>query len=161
MPQPPPPPKLEDNNFLPILDRPLSELLGLKKHQFTHFRITEPTTTTAVPHVNMRGKLPPNYDYDFGADYNGVSDQEILSKTDVVNLAIVPSVTQEHNSAGHTHKGNAHFRKPRRFRLEDLSNIHCAMQAMVGVAALACIFGMLGAYFKNRILDTQVPAYRL
>lgn len=161
IPPPPPPPRLEDNNFLPILDRPLSELLGLKKHQFTHFRVTEPTTTTPVPHVNMRGKLPSNYDYDFGAaDYNGVSDQEILTKTDVVNLAIVPSLTQEHNSAVHQ-KGSVHFRKPRRFRLEDLSNIHCAMQAMVGVAALACIFGMLGAYFKNRILDTQVPAYRL
>lgn len=159
IPAPPPPPRVEDNNFLPILDRPLSELLGLKKHQFTHFRITEPTTP--VPHVNMRGKLPSNYDYDFGAtDYNGVSDQEILTKTDVVNLAIVPSLTQEHNSAVHQ-KGSVHFRKHRRFRLEDLSNIHCAMQAMVGVAALACIFGMLGAYFKNRILDTQVPAYRL
>lgn len=157
---PPPPPRLEDNNFLPILDRPLSELLGLKKHQFTHFRVTEPAPTTAIPQVNMRGKLPSNYDYDFGADYNGVGDQEMLTKTEVVNLAIVPSLTQGHNSVV-AHKGNAHFRKHRPWRFEDLSNIHCAMQAVVGIAALACIFGMVGAYFKNRILDTQVPTYRL
>lgn len=157
---PPPPPKIEDNNFLPILDRPLSELLGLKKHQFTHFRVTEPAPTTAIPQVNMRGKLPSNFDYDFVGDYNGVSDQEILTKTEVVNLAIVPSVTQERNSVVH-HKGNAHFRKHRPFRFEDLSNIHCAMQFVVGVAALCCIFGMVGAYFRNRFLDTQVPTYRL
>lgn len=160
MPQPPPP-RLEDNNFLPILDRPLSELLGLKKHQFTHFRVTEPAPTTAIPQVNMRGKLPANFDYeDFGGDYNGVRDEEILTKTEVVNLAIVPSLTQEHNSVVH-HKGSVHFRKHRPFRFEDLSNIHCAMQFVVGVAALACIFGMVGAYFRNRFLDTQVPTYRL
>lgn len=157
---PPPPPKLDDNNFLPILDRPLSELLGLKKHQFTHFRVTEPAPTTAVPQVNMRGKLPSNYDYDFGGDYNGVSDQEILTKTEVVNLAIVPSV-QDHSNSVVQHKGNANFRKHRPFRFEDLSNVHCATQFVVGLAALCCIFGMVGAYFRNRFLDTQVPAYRL
>lgn len=172
--------RVEENNFLPILDRPLSELLGLKKHQFTHFRVTEPPTTPIPrrPSVNMRGKMPPNYDYDLGLDYNdlrfggaksdGDNDDRdgVLSKTEVVNLAIIPSLTKSSSSADEArdtmlqHKGTIHYRNHKRIRFDDLSNIHCAMQAMVAVAALACIFGMVGAYLKNRVLDQVTTTYR-
>lgn len=165
----------EENFILPSINRPLSEVLGIKKNQFTQFRITEATTPMPRSAVTFRKAIlttmsprrpQSSYDYDYEGneyeettervDVNSVDtneiDPEILSKTEVVNLAIIPSFTHDVDQFAR-HDREKHYRSFRRNRADELSGIHCAMQAMVAAAALACFFGMLGAYFKTRILD--------
>lgn len=241
----------EENSILPNINRPPSEVLGIKKNQFTQFRvpdliatatptltnqdITEKTPSSSSSYGNERPKLIdafgggggggnehgtddgfmpppqlPNFDYDYngnnnhenhypnhlatpaidfgggGASSHGSVDDsttisDVLSKAEVVNLAIIPAfegdlhrfheqqqndVSNDNNpyynmmdrddggggsaddmgAAGKQHKHRHHNAK-------DLSALHCAMQALVAIAALATVVGMLGAYFKQRILD--------
>ncbi|XP_059622228.1 uncharacterized protein LOC132265539 [Phlebotomus argentipes] len=152
----------EENFILPSINRPLSEVLGIKKNQFTQFRITEATTPMPRSAVTFRKAVlttKATYDYDYEAAEDDTTvgasneiDPEILSKTEVVNLAIIPSFSNDIEQYAR-HDREKHYRSFRRNRAEELSGIHCAMQAMVAAAALACFFGMLGAYFKTRILD--------
>lgn len=207
----------EENSILPNINRPLSEVLGIKKNQFIQFRITD-RVPTATPSLSNSFELstPPsnrlpdqiNYEYDYGTnggvestdndqrsqimtpprgeygsakipiydESNNPTDTtfaDVLSKTEVVNLAIIPAfdddlqAIHDHElrqalessaSAGassnhHQHRRHHRHRPHGRQTLEDLSAIHCAMQAMVAIAAMATVFGMLGAYFKTRVLD--------
>lgn len=221
----------EENSILPNINRPPSEVLGIKKNQFTQFRITD-LTATATPTLNnqeVTEKTPSSYanevpkiidtlentnkhethghdvfgqnlDYDYNSNrdsnfnnvpnhlatpafdftHNGAGDSttisDVLSKAEVVNLAIIPAfegdlhrfheqqqndVSDDNNpyynmldrdeNGGETVAGKQH--KHRHHKIKDLSALHCAMQALVAIAALATVFGMLGAYFKQRILD--------
>lgn len=190
-------PNEEENSILPNINRPLSEVLGIKKNQFTQFRITDrsPTATPSLSgqKVDMSSttsnKIPdlPNYDYDYGvgevendvlfgesnkatatdSPIHHVEDtiqpttlSDVLTKTEVINLAIIPAFEsdlqliqqQELEQQQHSNHHRKHHRHRHR-HMQDLTAIHCAMQAMVAIAAMATIFGMLGAYFKTRILD--------
>lgn len=197
------------DSVLPMINRPLSEVLGIKKNQFKQFRIKDSSSTTEgtsgslsalnvdnsetntlhyLTKVNLAdyptSSRTRNYDFDFSrdntmldersrgkeyqiktdmnsnqqtVDNNDAMTEDILSKTEVVNLAIVPHFDEElerlqrlreyeerrHNRQRHRQKQND----------EDLSGIHCIMQAMMGIAAISTVFGMLGTFFKQRILD--------
>ncbi|GAB0095463.1 hypothetical protein DMENIID0001_108540 [Sergentomyia squamirostris] len=152
----------EENFILPSINRPLSEVLGIKKNQFTQFRITEATTPMPRSAVTFKKAVlttTPPQDYDYGSENDVRESNEIdpeidLSKTEVVNLAIIPSFAHDIDQYGlERHDREKHYHGHRRNRAGELSGIHCAMQAMVAAAALACFFGMIGAYFKTRILD--------
>lgn len=216
----------EENAILPNINRPLSEVLGIKKNQFTQFRIADhgqpgvPAPPPQLPPMDFGGyrqhaveeplnRLPdetvmrseshrpasngdqqhsqiaappalrPSYD-DGDQDDPDNNDldpnyTDALSKTEVVNLAIIPAFDSDllaiqeqedrraaaeaaENGYGGEYGGQqrTHYRHrttQTRRKAEDLSAIHCAMQAMVAIAALATVFGMLGAYFKTRVLD--------
>lgn len=190
-------PNEEENSILPNINRPLSEVLGIKKNQFTQFRITD-RSPTATPSLSSQkidvssttsNRIPDvsNYDYDYGVGevendvLFGESNKEVvtessnhhvedtiqpttisdvLAKTEVINLAIIPAFDsdlqliqqQELEQQQHSNHHRKHHRHRHR-HMQDLTAIHCAMQAMVAIAAMATIFGMLGAYFKTRILD--------
>lgn len=190
-------PNEEENSILPNINRPLSEVLGIKKNQFTQFRITD-RSPTATPSLSSKkidvssttsNQIPEvsNYDYDYGVGevendvLFGESNKEavtesavhhvedtiqpttisdVLAKTEVINLAIIPAFDsdlqliqqQELEQQQHSNHHRKHHRHRHR-HMQDLTAIHCAMQAMVAIAAMATIFGMLGAYFKTRILD--------
>lgn len=168
----------EENSILSNIDRPLSEVLGIKKNQFTSFRITDSTTIVTIKPDETTIKIKSeisNYEYEDGLDeqdYDDDDDQEIIketttieideistiddisTKSELINLAIIPSFDNNDVydvSNKKIHHGG-HYRKRNR-QNDDLSGIHCAMQAMVAVAAMATVFGILGAYFKTRILD--------
>lgn len=172
----------EENSILPNIDRPLSEVLGIKKNQFTSFRITDSTTTivTNKPDqttIKTKSEIS-NYEYEDGLDEQDYDDDDnleiiketttieiddessttiddISTKSELINLAIIPSFDNNDVydiSQKNKHHGGGHYRKRNR-QNDDLSGIHCAMQAMVAVAAMATVFGILGAYFKTRILD--------
>lgn len=165
--------KKNDNSVLPIIDRPLSEVLGIKKNQFTSFRISDTTTLRTTFSNKILTKYSSNskkqqenlndvYDYDEGVDET-INDYvnnnkigknhdttEISIKTELVNLAIIPSFDND------LERNTKYLEKNYRNRGQnstDLSAIHCAMQAMVAFAAVATVLGILGAYFKTRILD--------
>lgn len=171
----------EENSILPNIDRPLSEVLGIKKNQFTSFRITDSTTIVTVKPDETTVKIKSdvsNYEYEDGLDEQDYDDddQEIIketttieidetsivddisTKSELINLAIIPSFDNNdvydisNKKNHHSHKNGGHYRSRNR-QNDDLSGIHCAMQAMVAVAAMATVFGILGAYFKTRILD--------
>lgn len=191
----------EDNVILPNINRPLSEVLGIKKNQFIQFRITDRVVTATPSLSGIYRKTTPsnhiseisNYEYDDGIEeINGNSEyvesthqhhhivtpphmihhqqhdsqmlkptmSDVLTKTEVINLAIIPAFEndikeleqQENTRHQNSHNHRKHHRHRHR-HIQDLSAIHCAMQAMVGIAAMATVFGMLGAYFKTRILD--------
>lgn len=198
-----------DNSVLPMINKPLSEVLGIKKNQFTQFRIkdNEPTTTPpsilppfvfnsggeskSINHENPSINLGGLYnsraaaDFDFGRDatmldtkLNALANEEenqgegnqlneedatiaasdVLAKTEVVNLAIIPHFDEEFEKQQHLKDHELrrlHHRQRHRYRHinEDISNIHCIMQAMMGVAAVSTVFGMLGAMFKQKIID--------
>lgn len=191
-------PNEEENSILPNINRPLSEVLGIKKNQFTQFRITD-RSPTATPSLSSQkidmsstisNRIPEvsNYDYDYGVGevendvlFGGESNKkvvtespihhvedtiqpttisDVLAKTEVINLAIIPAFDsdlqliqqQELEQQQHSNHHRKHHRHRHR-HMQDLTAIHCAMQAMVAIAAMATIFGMLGAYFKTRILD--------
>lgn len=196
-----------DNSVLPMINKPLSEVLGIKKNQFTQFRIKddEPVTTPASilppfifstggesksinhenPSINL-GSLPNSRaaaDFDFGRDATmldtklntvvsenedqghqiieedaTIAASDVLAKTEVVNLAIIPHFDEEFEKQQHGREHELrrlHHRQRHRYRHinEDISNIHCIMQAMMGVAAVSTVFGMLGAMFKQKIID--------
>lgn len=226
----------EENSILPNINRPPSEVLGIKKNQFTQFRITDmiATATPTLTNQDVTEKTPVafgnevpksidslnnehdshghdgiggggfgsniDYDYnanreighngpnhlatpsvDFAATSHGFDDSttisDALSKAEVVNLAIIPAFEgdlhrfheQQQNDV--SNDNNPYFNmmdrdesgndvavagkqhKHRHHKMQDLSALHCAMQALVAIAALLTVFGMLGAYFKQRILD--------
>lgn len=223
----------EENAILPNINRPPSEVLGIKKNQFIQFRITD-GVVTATPAIsgqsgtvtdapppppppnqqsnNHHDDSVPNFEYDYesngesrendpmakndhlpvGSRINSQTDRsnspqisDILSKTEVVNLAIIPSFDSHMKTngvnrnkadendneivfdvSGHEIRNgkssvdsNAindnrlhHHRHPH-LNERDLTAIHCAMQAMVAIAAISTIIGMIGAYFKQRVFD--------
>lgn len=242
----------EENSILPNINRPPSEVLGIKKNQFTQFRITDliATATPTLTNQDITERTPgssygnerpksidsfgnehgpddgfvppappqsPNFDYDYNGNNNhenhypnhlatpsidfgggggappssshggSIDDSttisDVLSKAEVVNLAIIPAFEgdlhrfheQQQNDVSNDNNpyynmmdhedgggdgGNVNDigiagkqHKHRHHNVKDLSALHCAMQALVAIAALATVFGMLGAYFKQRILD--------
>lgn len=219
----------KDNSILPNINRPPSEVLGIKKNQFTQFRITD-LIATATPtlanqnvtektslqntksnevssivdgiehstyNTNNGGDFSSNYDYDYYNRPNYVATpavempshdfddsttiSDVLSKTEVVNLAIIPAFEgdlhrfheqqlQQNDVSNDNNNNNPYFNmvdrfennneliqikqhKHRHHHVKDLSALHCIMQGIVAIAAIATVFGMLGAYFKQRILD--------
>lgn len=193
------PDNTEENALLPNINKPLSEVLGVKKNQFTQFRIKDqevPSVTPPFSHGDhTSNRIPEMSDFELEShseeeqsqimtpprsnhvspvdeddDEDTSSFSDALSKTEVVNLAIIPAfdsdlaAIQEHEdrraaeeeaSANGDPNSRGHYRSRQNHRrnMEDLSAIHCAMQAMVAIAAMATVFGMLGAYFKTRVLD--------
>lgn len=198
------------DSVLPMINRPLSEVLGIKKNQFKQFRIKDTSSTTeasleSLAAVNMdstdtntlhfltkvnlanypTSSRTRNYDFDFSRDNtmldersrskehqtkstiennqqlvvgtNEPMNEEILSKTEVVNLAIIPHFDEELERLQRLreYEERRHHRQRQRQKQneEDLSGIHCIMQAMMGIAAISTVFGMLGTFFKQRILD--------
>ena len=200
------------DSVLPMINRPLSEVLGIKKNQFKQFRIKDTPTTTesssgSMPEPNSNSDSDTknfhfltkvnladystslrsrNYDFDFSRDNtmldersrnkdqqinshinsNGDGNQQIdgtnepmnediLSKTEVVNLAIIPHFDEELERLQRLreYEERRHHRQRQKQNEEDLSGIHCIMQAMMGIAAISTVFGMLGTFFKQRILD--------
>lgn len=235
----------EENVILPNINRPPSEVLGIKKNQFIQFRITDGVVTDTPPIGGInQASLPldrviiqpdqivPNQEYDYDSSATNDNDgplpnepidqqtdrttstkiSEILAKTEVVNLAIIPSfdnsmktnrinqikAIENHNRQNHAqveHNNNEeneivfdisshqiqngrtdnnnnnnnndnnnnanmlndkhrlhHHRHPH-LAERDLTAIHCAMQAMVAIAAISTVIGMLGAYIKQRVFD--------
>lgn len=197
------PDNTEENALLPNINRPLSEVLGVKKNQFTQFRIKDQNvpseSSTQTKFADSSNRIPENSDFELNSrsredepsqimppprgdnatshvdsdyDEDTSSFSDALSKTEVVNLAIIPAfdsdlaaiqeqedrrAAEEEAAAAANGDENArgHYRSRQNHRrnMEDLSAIHCAMQAMVAIAAMATVFGMLGAYFKTRVLD--------
>lgn len=224
------------DSVLPMINRPLSEVLGIKKNQFKQFRIKDISTTppnaesigdprslagtsidraidTTTLHFLTKVNLAEyptsmktrNFDFDFSRDntmldersrhkehqyhnqqqqasaagssvnhhanggsmdgeasnsnnkLNTIANEEVLAKTEVVNLAIIPHFDEELERLQRLreHEGRRHYRQRYRQKPseEELSGIHCIMQAMMGIAAISTVFGMLGTFFKQRILD--------
>ncbi|XP_017468507.1 PREDICTED: dentin sialophosphoprotein-like [Rhagoletis zephyria] len=229
------------DSVLPMINRPLSEVLGIKKNQFKQFRIKDIPTTppnaagagaesigdprslagtsidraidTTTLHFLTKVNLAEyptsmktrNFDFDFSRDntmldersrhkeqqyhnqqqqasaagssanhhtnggsmdgeasnsnnkLNTIANEEVLAKTEVVNLAIIPHFDEELERLQRLreYEGRRHYRQRYRQKPseEELSGIHCIMQAMMGIAAISTVFGMLGTFFKQRILD--------
>lgn len=216
------------DSVLPMINRPLSEVLGIKKNQFKQFRIKDiptapPNSETAGDPRSLAGtsidrtldtttlhfltkvnlaEYPTsmktrNFDFDFSRDntmldersrhkehqfhqqqggsgataggtaggesgnsnnkLNTIANEEVLAKTEVVNLAIIPHFDEELERLQRMreHETRRHYRQRYRQKPseEELSGIHCIMQAMMGIAAISTVFGMLGTFFKQRILD--------
>ncbi|KAL9920186.1 uncharacterized protein ACN427_001818 [Glossina fuscipes fuscipes] len=205
------------DSVLPMINRPLSEVLGIKKNQFKQFRIkdsqavitteteeralgsldhSDSTTLHFMTKVNLAdyptSARTRNFDFDFSRDntmldersrhkqeqqikdmlsghtssnnyansqhkVEDIANEEILSKTEVVNLAIIPHFDEELERLQRLreYEGRRHHRQRHRHKQteEDLSGIHCVMQVMMGIAAISTVFGMLGTFFKQRILD--------
>lgn len=206
------------DSVLPMINRPLSEVLGIKKNQFKQFRVkdisssssteqtlqpihslnvenSDSTTLHFLTKVNLAdyptSSRSRNFDFDFSRDNtmldertrhreqeaksqlntnlmstnamennnqgSQIANEDILSKTEVVNLAIIPHFDEELERLQRLreYEERRHHRQRHRQKQndEDLSGIHCIMQAMMGIAAISTVFGMLGTFFKQRILD--------
>lgn len=215
-----------------MINRPLSEVLGIKKNQFQETRVRDPLSnmggTEATPRslltqpgqqpeqkttgslhfltkVNLaeypttkqQQPLPTGRDFDFSRDNtmldersrvreleqqrererehneatskgggsgateaHTIANEQLLSKTEVINLAIIPQFDEDmerlqrlHESSGIGSRRHHRARHRHKQTEEDLSGIHCVMQVMMGIAAVSTVFGMLGTFFKQRILD--------
>ncbi|KAI8036244.1 hypothetical protein M5D96_010837 [Drosophila gunungcola] len=217
------------DSLLPMINRPLSEVLGIKKNQFQETRVRDQLPTQQPPpplpeqaatsrspaaghqflaKVNLAefptsGRslqtplMPGSHDFDFsrdntmldersrvrelekqrerdkehneatskgagaggeGTEAHTIANEQLLSKTEVINLAIVPQFDEDMERLQRLQEngGRRHHRARHRHRQqseEELSGIHCIMQVMMGVAAVSTVFGMLGTFFKQRILD--------
>ncbi|TMW46020.1 hypothetical protein DOY81_008898 [Sarcophaga bullata] len=199
------------DSVLPMINRPLSEVLGIKKNQFKQFRIKDTPTTTEsssmsefnsnsnsetknfhfLTKVNLADYSTSlrsrNYDFDFSRDNtmldersrnkdqqinshnadgnqqidgtNEPMNEDILSKTEVVNLAIIPHFDEELERLQRLreYEERRHHRQRQKQNEEDLSGIHCIMQAMMGIAAISTVFGIISLmsnfkhFFTNQI----------
>ncbi|EDW00605.1 GH20966 [Drosophila grimshawi] len=225
------------DSLLPMINRPLSEVLGIKKNQFQETRVrdnlpmlggvteatprsllTQPaqeaseqkpasSTLHFLTKVNLAEyptskqqqqsslQLPTGRDFDFsrdntmldersrvreleqqrererehneatskgggGTEAHTIANEQLLSKTEVINLAIIPQFDEDMERLQRLHEtggigSRRHHRARHRHKQteEELSGIHCVMQVMMGIAAVSTVFGMLGTFFKQRILD--------
>ncbi|KAL7737933.1 hypothetical protein ACLKA6_006298 [Drosophila palustris] len=218
------------DSLLPMINRPLSEVLGIKKNQFQETRVRDqlppmggteatPRSLLAQPaqsqseqksssgnlhfltKVNLaeypttKQQLPTGRDFDFsrdntmldersrvreleqqrererehneatskgggGTEAHTIANEQLLSKTEVINLAIIPQFDEDmerlqrlHESSGMGSRRHHRARHRHKQTEEELSGIHCVMQVMMGIAAVSTVFGMLGTFFKQRILD--------
>lgn len=214
------------DSLLPMINRPLSEVLGIKKNQFQETRVREqigtgslavteatPRSLLAQPAQQPESETKPKHfltkvnlaeyptskqrDFDFsrdntmldersrvreleqqrererehneatskgsgsgGTEAHTIANEQLLSKTEVINLAIIPQFDEDmerlqrmHESSGMGTRRHHRARHRHKQTEEELSGIHCVMQVMMGIAAVSTVFGMLGTFFKQRILD--------
>lgn len=221
------------DSLLPMINRPLSEVLGIKKNQFQETRVREqlggggslgvteatprsllaqpaaaqqPESETKPKHFLTKVNLAEyptskQRDFDFsrdntmldersrvreleqqrererehneatskgsgstggggGTEAHTIANEQLLSKTEVINLAIIPQFDEDlerlqrmHESSGIGTRRHHRARHRHKQTEEELSGIHCVMQVMMGIAAVSTVFGMLGTFFKQRILD--------
>ena len=146
-----------------LINRPLSEVLGIKKKTYFHHpdressTIENPTipttpwderrTTQRIELIHTTLNSIPTM------DTNTIHEEFDLENPEMINIAIIPGFDSEmeerlfgkskdnrSNSGGGSSSG-AH------------TPVHCAMQAMIAVSLMVAAFGMLGAYYKVHIVN--------
>uniref|UniRef100_A0A182S660 Uncharacterized protein n=1 Tax=Anopheles maculatus TaxID=74869 RepID=A0A182S660_9DIPT len=82
-------------------------------------------------------------------------DGDDTSLPEVINLAIIPAFEHEIDEKYiRPHHGDWHRRHRHQYNVAPgQPAVHCAMQALVACAVLATFFGIVGTYFKSRVVD--------
>uniref|UniRef100_A0A182PQM3 Protein slit n=1 Tax=Anopheles epiroticus TaxID=199890 RepID=A0A182PQM3_9DIPT len=85
--------------------------------------------------------------------FPGPGDDNALPE--VINLAIIPAFEHEIDEKYiRPHHGDLHRRHRHQYSMAPgQPAVHCAMQALVACAVLATFFGIVGTYFRSRVVD--------
>lgn len=147
-----------------LIDRPLSEILGLPKK--THYQHPQDffETTTESPYVRPPSGSDrrvtinrPTTHLEPVQTTQEVSQSEEFDheSPEVINIAVIPGFDSEMEERLFGKNRDNIDRNLNEIPETSgaLSSIHCAMQAIVAVACAFTVFGVLGAYYKIEIVN--------
>uniref|UniRef100_A0A8W7PTQ5 Protein slit n=1 Tax=Anopheles coluzzii TaxID=1518534 RepID=A0A8W7PTQ5_ANOCL len=99
--------------------------------------------------------LPPRIIKEESEEDTFIGDGDDNSLPEVINLAIIPAFEHEIDEKYiRPHHGDLHRRHRHQYNVAPgQPAVHCAMQALVACAVLATFFGIVGTYFKSRVVD--------
>uniref|UniRef100_A0A182KBF6 Protein slit n=1 Tax=Anopheles christyi TaxID=43041 RepID=A0A182KBF6_9DIPT len=99
--------------------------------------------------------LPPRIIKEESEEDTFIGDGDDNSLPEVINLAIIPAFEHEIDEKYiRAHHGDLHRRHRHQYNVAPgQPAVHCAMQALVACAVLATFFGIVGTYFKSRVVD--------
>ncbi|XP_052891278.1 homeobox protein 2-like [Anopheles moucheti] len=99
--------------------------------------------------------LPPRVIKEESEEDTFIGDGDDNALPEVINLAIIPAFEHEIDEKYiRPHHGDLHRRHRHQYNVAPgQPAVHCAMQALVACAVLATFFGIVGTYFKSRVVD--------
>lgn len=168
----------KDRKDLLLINRPLSEVLGLpKKTHYHHPHDPMHTTPTEIPYIrqqsneNRRTQHTSHKTSSTHRSESSSSSTTITSTTSTtteefdlespekINIAVIPRFDSELEERlfGKSRDNLNRNMNERTNEIPDssgaISSIHCAMQVMIAIACACTIFGVLGAYYRNNIAN--------
>ncbi|XP_049287630.1 putative uncharacterized protein DDB_G0282133, partial [Anopheles funestus] len=99
--------------------------------------------------------LPPRIIKEESEEDTFIGEGDDNALPEVINLAIIPAFEHEIDEKYiRPHHGDLHRRHRHQYNVAPgQPAVHCAMQALVACAVLATFFGIVGTYFKSRVVD--------
>ena len=163
----------KDRKDLLLINRPLSEVLGLpKKTHYHHPHDPMHTTPTEVPyHRASNENRRTNTVHKTSSTHRSESSTAITTTTtttteefdlespEKINIAVIPRFDSELEERlfGKSRDNLNRNVNERTNEIPDtsgaISSIHCAMQVMIAIACACTIFGVLGAYYRIHIVN--------
>lgn len=152
-------------NLLQI-NRPLSEVLGLPKKTHYHhphdplhttsseIPFTRSSSTTEVKRINTANKVPIHPEATLTTSETTVSEEFDHESPEVINIAVIPGFDSEMEERlfGKDKDINQNLNEISETS-GAISSIHCTMQAMLAIACVCTVFGVLGAYYKIELVN--------
>jgi hypothetical protein len=160
-----------DRKDLLLINRPLSEVLGLpKKTHYHHPHDPMHTTPTEVPYIRQSNENRKTHKT--SSTHRSESSTTVITSTttttteefdlespEKINIAVIPRFDSELEERlfGKSHDNANRNVNERTNEIPDtsgaISSIHCAMQVMIAIACACTIVGVLGAYYRNNIVN--------
>lgn len=141
-------------------NRPLSEVLGIKKKTYFYHHPHSSTDASTPNHqepITRRTTVHRNsqhFEQMPTMDTNAIFEEFDTDNSGVINVAIIPGFDREleeklfgksrHNKEAEDAKSNAE---------EDETLMHCAMQLMLVISCIFVFFGLVGAFYKVHIVN--------
>jgi hypothetical protein len=168
-----------------LINRPLSEVLGIKKKTHYHhphhstteensFSSTGSTTTTTTPSTPVRTsintdrtkvneiyktniKINKNQQFEPVPTMDTNRIDEDFENHNIVNIAVIPAFHPGHEDHMLGQPGD--YASSSGTRNETYSFVHCTMQFTLVVACMCAIFGLIGTYYKVHIINNVRVMY--
>ena len=158
----------KDRKDLLLINRPLSEVLGLpKKTHYHHPHDPMHTTPTEVPYHRQSNEnrrtshktSSTQSSTTITSTTTTTTEEFDLESPEKINIAVIPRFDSELEERlfGKSRDNLNRNVNERTNEIPDtsgaISSIHCAMQVMIAIACACTIFGVLGAYYRNNIVN--------
>ncbi|XP_070491055.1 putative uncharacterized protein DDB_G0282499 [Chironomus tepperi] len=154
-----------------LINRPLSEVLGLpKKTHYHHPHDPMHTTPTEIPYIRQSNEnRRTNTAHKTSSTQSSTTtittttttttEEFDLESPEKINIAVIPRFDSELEERlfGKSRDNMNRNMNERTNEIPNtsgaISSIHCAMQVMIAIACACTIFGVLGAYYRNNIVN--------
>jgi len=149
-----------------LVDKPLSEILGLPKrthyhhphdplHTTSEVPMTRPTYTSSGRRTTINRPVTGNT---LASTSTTESEEFDHESPEVINIAVIPAFDSEmeerlFGKSDGSDNSDRNLNEVSSGTSGAISSIHCAMQLMVAITCALTVFGVLGAYYKLQIVN--------